>query len=637
VNLRAPLAPAFLRAHRWAYVGMLVVVGVAATLATASVGLLAAAGAADGLALTDHAPRAAAEARTALESVQYVTGLIAGVGLFFAVFLVGSAVGFVVDGRRRELALLRLAGAAPGQVSRMVLAEAAAVSTVAAVGGAVLGSVVLAPYAALLVRLDLAPDGFSPAARPALAVACAAGTAVIALVGAVAPARRVSRVRPVEALGQTDAVRSRLGRGRVVVGALAAIAAVVLLLVPATVGDVQAMTLLLAAATTIALNAFAPVVIPATARVVGWVVARVAPGAGLVAREHAAWDVRRTAALGSPVLLLVALASALFLVAQTGQAVGMLAWQDDIRADVTAATVRTVAADGVADGPGLDGPALRYESSDGWAWPEGVPGLPTVAWTDVAALAEVVGLRAIDGALSDVGGDAVATTDRSAHVDQVVDIIAPDGGTRRVTIAAVVEPTAFVHADVLAADDGALRVAGDVVETRWFVSGEPGASATDTVAQVTRALPGSEVATVRGWIDARITAARTAQTQGLTALIGGAGALALCAVAQSVGTSARERRGELRLLQTLGAPRRSAVGAIVVEVVIVLATAAVLAALATGAMYARMLLHLRHEGVDLLPSLPLGVLGMVLAAAVVVAVASATIGALWATVRGAEQ
>lgn len=636
MSLRAPLAPAFLREHRWAYVGLLVVVGVAAALATASVGLLAAAGAADGLALPAHAPRAAAEARTALESVQYVTGLIAGVGLFFAVFLVGSAVGFVVDGRRRELALLRLAGAAPGQVSRMVLAEAAAVSTVSAVGGAVLGSVLLTPYAALLVRLDLAPDGFSPAPRPALAVACAAGTAVIALVGAVTPARRVSRVRPVEALGQTDAVRSRLGRGRVLGGALAAIAAVALLLVPATVGEVQAMTLLLAAATTIALNAFAPVVIPATARVVGWVVVRVAPGAGLVAREHAAWDVRRTAALGSPVLLLVTLASALFLVAQTGQAVGMLAWQDDIGADVTAASVRTVAADGAADGPVLDRPALRYESSEGWAWPEGEPGLPTVAWTDVAALAEVVGLREIDGVLSDVGGDAVATTDRSAHVDEVVDIVAPDGGTRRVTIAAVVEPTAFVHADVLA-DDGALRVTGDVVESRWFVSGEPGASATDTVAQVERALPGSEVATVREWIDGRISAARTAQTQGLTALIGGAGLLALCAVAQSVGTSARERRGELRLLQTLGAPRRSAVGAIVVEVVIVLVTAAVLAALATGAMYARMLSHLRHDGVDLLPSLPLGVLAVVLAVAVVVAVASAGIGAAWATARGAEQ
>lgn len=636
MSLRASLAPAFLREHRWAYAGLLVVVGVAAALATASVGLLTAAGAADGLPLPADAPRAVAEARTALESVQYVTGLIAGVGLFFAVFLVGSAVGFVVDGRRRELALLRLAGAAPGQVARVVLGEAAVVSAFAAAGGAALGVAILAPYSGLLVRLDLAPAGFAPAARPAVAVACAVGTAVIVLLGAVAPARRVSRVRPVEALGQTDAVRSRLGRGRVVGGVLAALAAVALLLVPPAVGEVQAMTLLLAGTTVVALNAFAPVVIPAAARVVGWVVVSVAPGAGLVAREHASWDVRRTAALGSPVLLLMSLASALFLVAQTGQAVGMLAWQDDIRADVTAASVRTVPVDGSDDAPVVDGSALRYESSDGWAWPEGKPGLPTVAWTDVAALAQVVAVREIDGAVSDVGGDAVATTDRSLRAGDVVEIIAPGGDLRRLTVAAVVEPTAFVHADVLA-DEAALRVAGDVVESRWFVSGEPGVLVTDTVAQVERALPGSAVTTVREWIDARIASARASQTRGLAALIGGAGVLALCAVAQSIGTAARERRGELRLLQTIGAPRRSAVGTIVVEVVVVLVTATALAALATAALYTRMVTHLRHDGVDVAPSLPLGVLALVLAVAVLVAVASALAGAAWATGREAER
>lgn len=638
MTVRAPLTPAFLREHRWAYAGLVVIVGAASALATASIGLLAAAGDGDGLSLTHEALRAAAEARVALESVQYVTGLIAGVGLFFAVFLVGSAVGFAVEGRRRELALLRLAGATPGRVTRLVLGEAAVVSVAAAAGGAVLGVIGLAPYAALLVRLDLAPPGFVPSVRPVVAVACAAGVALVAAAGAVPPARRVSRVRPIEALGQSEAVRTRLGRGRSVRGALATATAATLLVLPPSVGEVQAVTLLLAGAAVVALSAFSPVVIPAVARVVGVVAARLAPGAGLVAREHAAWDVRRTAALGNPVLLLIALASALFLVAQTGQAVGLVSWQDQLRADVMASSARTVGADGesvqVQVRPDLGDGAVwvRYETSDGWAWPEGRPGLPTVAWTAPAALGSVVDAAVLAGRLSDVQGDEVATTDRSASVGDTVEIVAPDGALRTFTVAAVVAPTAFVQDDVIAADDS-LREAGDVVDSRWFVAATAGTEVSAVLEAVRRALPEADVSTVREWIDVRIQEGRDAQTQGLSALIGGAGILALCSVAQSVGTSMRERRGELRLLQRVGAPRRSLVGTAVLEVVVVLVTAALLSALVAGALYGRMVSYLRHDLVDLAPSVPVGVLVVVLAAAAGVAVVSAGVGAWAATSR----
>lgn len=640
MSARTPLTPAFLREHRWAYAGLVVVVGAASALSTASIGLLAAAGDGDGLTLASETPRAAAEARVALESVQYVTGLIAGVCLFFAVFLVGSATGFAVEGRRRELAMLRLAGATPGRVTRLVLGEAVVVGVVAASGAAVVGMVLLAPYASLLVRLDLAPPGFEPSARPALAVVCAGGVAVVAVLGALAPARRVGRVRPIEALAQADAVRTRLGRGRLVRGVLGALAVLALLVLPPSVGEVQAVTLLLAGASVVALSAFAPVVIPAVARFVGAVAVRVAPGAGLVAREHAAWDVRRTAALGNPVLLLVALATALFMVAQTGQAIGLLEWRDQIRAGVMASSERTVGAGEGAGGLGtaeaerpdlgLKASAVRYETSHRWAWPEGRPGLPTVAWTDPEALASVVDASVVAGRMSDVHGDAVATTDRSAHVGDALEIVAPDGSVRELTVAAVVMSTAFVQDDVLAAD-GALREPGDVVDSRWFITGPSGVDAATVVEEARRVLPDADVVTVPEWVEARIQAGRIAQTQGLSALIGGAGILALCAVAQSVGTSMRERRGELRLLQRVGAGRRSVVGTAVLEVVVVLATAAVLAVVAAVALYGRMVSYLRHDEVDLMPSVPVGVLAVVLVAAVVVAVASAAAGAWSAT------
>src|SRR5258707_8547089 len=55
---------------------------------------------------------------------------------FVAVFVLASTFGFAVTQRRRELALLRLAGATPAQVRRMLLAEALITGLAAGAAGA---------------------------------------------------------------------------------------------------------------------------------------------------------------------------------------------------------------------------------------------------------------------------------------------------------------------------------------------------------------------------------------------------------------------------------------------------------------------------------------------------------------------
>src|SRR5260370_5537819 len=61
---------------------------------------------------------------------------MAAVSAFVAVFVVASTFGFAVTQRRRELALLRLAGATPAQVRRMLLAEALITGLAAGAAGA---------------------------------------------------------------------------------------------------------------------------------------------------------------------------------------------------------------------------------------------------------------------------------------------------------------------------------------------------------------------------------------------------------------------------------------------------------------------------------------------------------------------
>ena len=79
-----------------------------------------------------------------------MVGIMSAIALFMAMFVVASTFGFVVAARRRELGLLRLVGATPGQVRRMVLGESAVVAVLATVAGCLLAAVTGPAFGALL-------------------------------------------------------------------------------------------------------------------------------------------------------------------------------------------------------------------------------------------------------------------------------------------------------------------------------------------------------------------------------------------------------------------------------------------------------------------------------------------------------
>ncbi|MEV0941091.1 ABC transporter permease [Micromonospora wenchangensis] len=160
-------------------------------------------------------------------------GLLVSVGAAFGgyvvlliVSVVAGTIGLSVRHRRRDLALLRAIAATPGQVRRMLLAEAALLALVAAALGGPAGLL-----AARWVQGELVDRGFVPAGFPMtgglLAVPAAAGTAVlVAVLAALVAGRRVTAIKPVEALGES-AVESRPpGRVRLVAGGLSLAGAV---------------------------------------------------------------------------------------------------------------------------------------------------------------------------------------------------------------------------------------------------------------------------------------------------------------------------------------------------------------------------------------------------------------------------
>ncbi len=159
------------------------------------------------------------EARTLLLELG---GAFGGYVVLLIIFVVAGTVGLSVRHRRRDLALLRAVAATPGQVRRLIVAEAALISGVAAVLGVPAG--VLATG---WVHDGLVGRGFVPAAFPitggALSALIAVGLAtLVAMLAAFIAARRVTGIRPTEALGESAVEPARSGKVRLVAGLLVA-------------------------------------------------------------------------------------------------------------------------------------------------------------------------------------------------------------------------------------------------------------------------------------------------------------------------------------------------------------------------------------------------------------------------------
>ncbi|HEY9368871.1 ABC transporter permease, partial [Streptomyces sp.] len=108
--------------------------------------------------LADPDPERDAHALVALNSLLGTSG---GVTSFVSVFVVASTFAFAVALRRREFGLLRTAGATPGQVRRLLLAEAAGVGVLASAAGCALGAWAAPELARQLVDQALAPEWFA--------------------------------------------------------------------------------------------------------------------------------------------------------------------------------------------------------------------------------------------------------------------------------------------------------------------------------------------------------------------------------------------------------------------------------------------------------------------------------------------
>jgi putative ABC transport system permease protein len=292
-----------------------------------------------------------ADARTRWIGMQVLSGTAALAG-FATVFVVSAAFTLVVAQRRRELALLRVIGATPRQIGRLLRREALVVGLTGSVAGTALGAALAPILDNLLVTAGAEPPGYAVGfAWWPLAISLVTGP-LVASIGVTVAACRGSRVRPLEALRDAAAERSGMGLPRKVVGGLLAAVGIACAVALATVADASEganLALLSSMALVAGAAVLAPAVVPAVARLLTWPGARTRGATSMLVRQGALAAPRRSAAIAAPVLFTVAFAVSVSGMVQTTTEAYAVGRGVAIRAD------RVVAPDGT---PGLTDAAV---------------------------------------------------------------------------------------------------------------------------------------------------------------------------------------------------------------------------------------------------------------------------------------
>jgi len=511
---------------------------------------------------------------TELAGLTTFLGIAAAISSFVAVAVIASAFGLSVAQRRRDLALLRIVGATPRQVARMVRAEAALVG----VAGSALGCLLGVIWAPLLARW-IAGRGLSPAwfsvqlsagSAPALVIAFLAGVAV-AVASVLVAARRAGMIRPTEALREAAVEPSRISTGRLVGGLgclLAGIATLVAvaLLFPSATSDAktEAMIVLLLLGGAVLL---APFLVGPLTRPFGH------GTAGMLIRAGVRTGPGRAAAAVVPVLIAVGLSVSILGSSDTANAAaGSGLRQQAGAADyvvlpasgtpgLTAALIDRIDAIGGLDATAVTSTSLlarepaitRFHLESPMPIPFAAIGI------DRASAALSLPVRA--GSLADLGDHTIAVDSSwHEHPGATLSLWLPDGTPVSLRVVAILAPG--LSGVSLVVDAGN---AGDARPGVVYVRLRPGAVGAVASLRAAARQAGARVVPASRW-SAAVSDQQAEQNQvGLELLLGIAIAYSALGIASTSLMSTSGRRSELALLRLTGATRRQIVWIVAAE------------------------------------------------------------------------
>ncbi|MGX1131867.1 putative ABC transport system permease protein [Streptomyces glaucescens] len=584
--------------------------------------------------LADPEPDRDAEALTAMNAL---FGTAGGVTAFVSVFVVASTFAFTVAQRRREFGLLRTAGATPGQIRRMVGAEALLVGVLASATGCVFGGYGAPHLAARVVAAGLAPPWFVIGDHNWPYHLGFWTGLLVALLGVVAASWRAGRTGPAQALREASVDAGAMTRGRWLCGAGLLLAAAVTLVV-ALAGDpgelqhrktyVSRPMLLITAVALLA---------PALVRPLTLLLARLPGATGTLVRENAAAGVRRTAAIAAPVLVTVGLAGSLLGAPATVNA----AKAAETRARTAADFVVTPRGDTSLDPgalrrlravPGVD--VSVTSASAVYVLEEGVALIESEARAaDPDALAATSRLPLAAGRVADLDdGSIIVNEEWERHrVGDRVDVWLGDGTRRSLRVAAVLR-TGTGDNGVYVTPANAPGARADRVDVRLQ---DEGAASPAAVGAALRNAAGesAQVRTRDAWVRATHPETNRATRYGLFLVLGIALLYAGISLVNTMVMATSDRVRELAALRLAGATRAQTLRVVAAEALTVVALGGALGLLVAVLNLLGMRTALALLDVPAGVRLPWPALGAVLAGCAVLAVIASVVPAALALRR----
>lgn len=621
-----------LREHRWSFAGLTVVLVLASALV--GVSLLVSRAASEGIPdRGDLTRNQLAILLGRMESGSVVADFMVFLSVFLAVVLVFQVASFMIDGRRKEIALLRLVGAGQRQVIALLVTEAFILSVGASLIGGIVALGTVNPFAQLLSLSSNWPPGLSVDVHPEELLLCLVLVPIGAVAGTLSAALRVVRVSLPDAMGVVDASSTRrIPVARLVMAGVGIAGMVVALLLPFEGGILIVLPAIVGGFAVLAASALAPLVVPIVSEPLGAALSAIAPGAGLVARKRMRFDTHRAGALATPIIVLLGLGSVFGMFAMTGRAYNAVGYQ----------TVKNVEAvtevSGERNGLGLYeeasdlpevGTITRMQSTKQWSWadsriPEDVS--LSLEAVDPTTFSEFVPAQVLEGDLQRVGGDDVAvTTPTPFKVGTSFAIDAPDGARHQVRVVAVVDSSLVVNASILV-DFRSFEISDSEAIQTWLVHAAPGIDQPRLLSAL-RAIDLAQVMTKEGWVAKQ--ADRQVESLGLAVItiVAGGAIFAMVGLSLAILASSRERTRELEVLRAVGARARSVVASVMMESLIACVTALAMGGAIVLLVYFRMESALAQTGAGLAPVVPFNIIFGIAGISIVVAVLAAAIGA----------
>ena len=568
-----------------------------------------------------------------LAGTQITAGTSVSVICSVAVFVVVVTFAFVADLRRREMALLRLAGATSGQMGRLIVGEAMLIGLAGSLAGCAAGAFGGGLAGQALVSSGVAPPWFTVGFSWWPVLAGFTAGVLSALAGAAAAAWRAGRVAPAEALREAAVDNRGMTPLRWVLGAAALIGAVVSVGYTLNHSPYEMTNLrkiieipLLFTGTFAVL---VPVLAGPLARVLTRPLGRLGT-VGMIVQSNTVTAARRTAAMAGAVVVAAGLAAGFFVLQDNAQSAMEHQLTDTIRASYVVLPE--------------DGDAVNQVTVDALRKVEGVQVVPVGAAAIYigtrsdelidAFNAQVVGPGSLDGvenpavvsgSLRAFGASSLIVDEKAAQEDDLVAgqqlaVWGPDGVKRDVTVAAIVRTGLsgdLAYVSSAAVDPQAI----ERVDIRIL----PGTSRATAFAALRRALAGQQATlATTAQAAAALTASVHDSSRATTLFVLGVALLyALAAVANAMVMATAGRRRELAALSLAGVTRGQALCCVAAESLVAVVIGAVIAALAGLSVLAAQWIALYGTAGSFPVALPWGPTGAVAGACVVIGVVAA--------------